>query len=96
MRSFTIATKTMDFVNGRLNGTDVAGTIKLRKQSPRVPRLYARPVLRATACLSGSESCLAPERHQANREPAVRCSAKRGSHWLVMRPGGSQPSAPLA
>ena len=93
MRSFINATIAMDLVNGRQNGTDVAGMIELRKQGPRFPRLYARPVLRTTAGLS---ACLAPECHQAKRKPASRRSAKRGSHWLVTRPGGAQVSERLA
>ncbi len=96
MRSFIIANIAMDLVNDRRNGTDVVGMIELRKQGLRFPRLYTRPVLRATACLSGSESCLASERRQASCKPASRCSAKRGSHWPVTRPSGAQPSARLA
>jgi hypothetical protein len=96
MRSFNIATIAMDLVNGRQNGTDLAGMIELRKQGPRFPRLYTRPLLRATACLSGSGSCLVPERQQASCRPASGRSAKRGSHWLATRPGGAQPSARLA
>lgn len=96
MRSSIIATIAMDLVNGRRNGADVAGMIELRERGPQFPRLYTRPVLRATACLSGSESCLALERHQASCRPTSRCSAKRGSHWLLTRPGGAQPSARLA
>jgi hypothetical protein len=95
MRSLIIATTDMGFANGCQNRTDVAGMIGLRKQSLRVPRIYARPVLPASTRLSGPTCGHEPVRRLASPRLGRACSVKRGSHWRMLQPSGSRRSAAI-
>jgi len=95
MRSLIIATKNTDLASRCQNRTDVAGMIGLRKQGLRAPRIYARPVLPAFMCLSGSTCGHEPVQHLASCRPGRACSVKRDSHWRMLRPCGSRRSAAI-
>lgn len=95
MRSLISATTDMGFANRCQNRTDMAGVIGLRKQGPRSPRIYARPVSPASTRLSGSTCGNEPGLHLASCRPGRACLVKRDSHWRMLRPCVSRRSAAI-
>ena len=83
MRSFMIATTDLGIADRCQKRTDMAGVIGLRKQGPRAPRIYARPVSPASTRLSGSTCGNEPVLHPASCRPGRACLVKRDSHWRM-------------